>query len=292
MLDIFLDYLKNEKRFSNNTIVAYENDINQFNEFLREFYELNDKLEQVDPFHLRSWSVYLIDLGSSARTVNRKLTSLKSFYKFLLSRRIIDINPASILKGPKISKRLPSFVSENELLQLFDNFTFDDEFENRRNRLMIELFYATGIRLSELVNLKHGDILWGESAIKVLGKRNKERIIPIYRSLQIDLRDYVTTFLDNQGNIPFVFLTKKGSKVYPKLVYRVVNTYLSGVASSEKRSPHVMRHTFATHLLNNGADLNTIKELLGHTSLSATQVYTHNSIEKLKKIYQQAHPRA
>lgn len=292
MLNVFLDFLKNEKRYSNNTILAYQNDINQFNEFLKEFYELNDLIDQVDVIHLRSWSVYLIDSGNSARTVNRKLTSLKSFYKFLLSRKIIAVNPSSSLRGPKVSKKLPSFVSEKEIIQIFDNVIFDDEFENRRNRLMIELFYATGIRLSELVNLKFGDVLWGESAIKVLGKRSKERIIPIYRSLLSLLKDYVKTYLGPQVNNPYIFLTKKGSKVYPKLVYRVVNTYLSGTASSEKRSPHVMRHTFATHLLNNGADLNTIKELLGHTSLSATQVYTHNSIEKLKKIYQQAHPRA
>ena len=292
MLDSFLQFLKNEKRYSDNTVIAYGNDLNQFQAFLRDEYELNSIFKEVNAQYLRSWTVHLIDSGVSARTVNRKLTSLKTFYKYLLSRKIISVNPSSTIRGPKISKKLPQFVSEKEMMLLFDQVTFKDEFENQRNRLIVELFYASGMRLSELINLRKKDVLDYESSVKVLGKRNKERVIPIYQDLMWSLSEYIKTHqaaIEKEG---YIFLTKKGVKVYPKLVYRIVNTYLSAAATSEKRSPHVMRHTFATHLLNNGAELNTIKELLGHTSLSATQIYTHNSIEKLKKIYQQAHPRA
>lgn len=292
MLENFLQFLKNEKRYSQNTVIAYENDLNQFQVFLMEHYNQGSLYKNVDSLHLRSWTVHLIDSGVSSRTVSRKLTGLKTFFKFLLSRKIILVNPASSLKGPKLSKKLPSFISEKEMVRIFNEVEFSDEFENERNRLMIELFYATGMRLSELINLRKNDVLIHESSIKVLGKRNKERILPIYKTLQNKLIEYLSNHQSIVENNGYLFLTKKGAKVYPKLVYRIVNTYLSAASTSEKRSPHVLRHTFATHLLNNGAELNTIKELLGHTSLSATQVYTHNSIEKLKKIYQQAHPRA
>lgn len=292
MLETFLNYLKNEKRYSINTVIAYESDLIQFRDFLLVYYDLGSLYDGVESLHLRSWTVHLIDANNSARTVNRKLTSLKAFYRFLLLRKTIQHNPASSLKSPKVSKKLPHFVSENEMVRLFDEVVFDDEFENERNRLIIELLYATGVRLSELIHIKRSDILIYEASIKVIGKRNKERVVPIYKSLLESLSAYLKKHQPSIDADGYLFLTKKGAKLYPRLVYRIVNTYLSATTTSEKRSPHVVRHTFATHLLNNGAELNTIKELLGHTSLSATQVYTHNSIEKLKKIYQQAHPRA
>jgi integrase/recombinase XerC len=292
MFKNYLNYLRNERRYSSNTVTAYSLDLNQFADFLRIRYDIIELNIEVEAVHIRSWVISLIDAGVSARSVNRKLTAVKSFYKYLLAHKLITVNPASSLKGPKTAKKLPSFASEIDMVAIFDSVSFDDPFENDRNRLMVELFYATGIRLSELIDLTYEGVLFGQSAIKVIGKRNKERIVPIYPSLLESLQKYQLKYAAETSSNGFVFLTKKGAKLYPKLVYRVVNTYLSTARTTDKKSPHVIRHTFATHLLNNGAELNTIKELLGHTSLSATQVYTHNSIEKLKKIYQQAHPRA
>ncbi len=292
MLETFLNYLKTERRYATNTLIAYSSDLNQFAEYLVSSYDLTELNVGVDSAHIRSWVIHLIDEGVSARSVNRKLTAVKSFYKYLLAHKHIAANPASSLKGPRASKKLPSFASEVDMVAIFDEVTFEDSFENARNRLMIELFYATGMRLSELIELTYDRVLFGQSAVKVIGKRNKERLIPIYNSLLESIRNFQAKYAPNAPLNGYVFLTKKGAKLYPRLVYRVVNTYLSAARATDKKSPHVIRHTFATHLLNNGAELNTIKELLGHTSLSATQVYTHNSIEKLKKIYQQAHPRA
>jgi integrase/recombinase XerC len=236
--------------------------------------------------------VFMVDSGISARSVNRKMTTLKSYFKYLLQKKWIETNPTYKVRSLKNQKRLPQFVSEKEMFRLFDEFFKENSFESKRDRVILELFYATGVRLSELINLKKSDINRYEGVIKVLGKRNKERFIPVYPDLLSKLKELEELNEGVNNESDFIFLTKKGAKIYSKLVYRIVNTYLSQASNSEKRSPHVLRHTFATHLLNNGAELNTIKELLGHTSLAATQVYTHNSIEKLKKIYQQAHPRA
>ncbi|NBG66599.1 tyrosine-type recombinase/integrase [Acidiluteibacter ferrifornacis] len=292
MLKKFIDFLRNEKRCSENTILAYQNDLVQFSEFLEEQYSIKLEEEEIFSDHIRSWMVFMVDSGISSRTINRKMTTLKSYFKFLLQKKIVNANPTYKIRSLKNHRKLPQFVSEKEMFQLFESYFVEDSYECSRDRIILELFYATGIRLSELINLKFRDIDYSKGVMKVLGKRNKERFVPLYTELLQRLSALQMLNQELVSNADFVFLTKKGTKIYSRLVYRIVNTYLSQASNSEKRSPHVLRHTFATHLLNNGAELNTIKELLGHTSLAATQVYTHNSIEKLKMIYQQAHPRA
>ena len=290
-LDEFLKYLKLEKRYSPHTIKAYQIDLTQFQDYLEETYE--SVLQKVKHPMVRSWLAQMLDYGISPRSVNRKITALKSFYKFLLKEEIIKEDPTLKVIPPKMSKKLPAFVEEGQMSQLLDELDFTDDYAGVRDKLMIELFYSTGIRQSELINLKIKDIDLSSNMIKVLGKRNKERLIP----LTIELRQKIDAYLNIRAELPikdslYLLLTNKGKKLYPTLVYRQVNHYLSQVTSLDKKSPHVLRHTFATHMLNNGADLNAIKELLGHANLSATQVYTHNTIDKLKKVYNQAHPRA
>lgn len=290
-LEAFLNYIKYEKRYSQNTFISYAKDLDQFSTFC----EINDKqLLNADHKLIRSWIISLIDNQISSRTINRKISALKSFYKFLIREGNLKSNPLDKVLTPKITKELPSFVKENEMNLLLDGEYFSNDFEGKRDRLIIELFYATGIRLIELINIKISDIDENGLAIKVLGKRNKERIIPVTSQIVSLFRTYFeerkAVLNDSKSN--FVFLTKNGEKVYTKLVYRVVNRYLTYISTIKKKSPHVLRHTFATHMLNKGADLNAIKELLGHANLAATQVYTHNTFEKLKSIYNQAHPRA
>ena len=290
-LDEFLKYLKLEKRYSPHTIKAYQIDLTQFQDYLEETYE--SVFQKVKHPMVRSWLAQMLDYGISPRSVNRKITALKSFYKFLLKEEIIKEDPTLKVIPPKMSKKLPAFVEEGQMSQLLDELDFTDDYAGVRDKLMIELFYSTGIRQSELINLKIKDIDLSSNMIKVLGKRNKERLIP----LTIELRQKIDAYLNIRAELPikdslYLLLTNKGKKLYPTLVYRQVNHYLSQVTSLDKKSPHVLRHTFATHMLNNGADLNAIKELLGHANLSATQVYTHNTIDKLKKVYNQAHPRA
>ena len=290
-LDEFLKYLKLEKRYSPHTIKAYQIDLTQFQDYLEETYE--SVLQKVKHPMVRSWLAQMLDYGISPRSVNRKITALKSFYKFLLKEEIIKEDPTLKVIPPKMSKKLPAFVEEGQMSQLLDELDFTDDYAGVRDKLMIELFYSTGIRQSELINLKIKDIDLSSNMIKVLGKRNKERLIPLTK----ELRQKIDAYLNIRAELPikdslYLLLTNKGKKLYPTLVYRQVNHYLSQVTSLDKKSPHVLRHTFATHMLNNGADLNAIKELLGHANLSATQVYTHNTIDKLKKVYNQAHPRA
>jgi integrase/recombinase XerC len=244
--------------------------------------------------HIRGWVVSLIDSGDTPRTVNRKITTLKSFYRYLLKRQAITSNPMDKVLSPKQSKRLPAFVEEDRIIQLLDGYEFGNDFSGVRNRLLIEMFYITGMRLSELISLKQDDIDFYNLTVRVLGKRNKERLIPFHQAYIKVFKEYIKlkdeTFPETGHN--FFFVTDKGKPVYAKLVYRVISNYLRMVTTMEKRSPHVLRHTFATHMLNRGADLNAIKEILGHANLSATQVYTHNTFEKLRNIYKQAHPRA
>lgn len=241
---------------------------------------------------IRSWLVNLVEKSISTRSVNRKLTVLKSYYRFLLREGVVEENPIRKLNPPRTSKRLPVFIEKESIEQLFDKIEFEPGYPGLRNRLILEMFYATGMRLSELVNLKNADIDFYYHTIKVLGKRNKERLIPFSGRFELVLRHYLDEKLSCFGDNNVLFLTDKGKPVYPKLIYLIVNRYLRIVTTIEKKSPHVMRHTFATHLLNNGAELNAVKELLGHASLAATQVYTHNTIEKLKLVYNQAHPKA
>lgn len=288
----FLKYLKFEKRCSKNTVVAYEKDLDQFEEFV--FSTVGDfDVKTVDTKLIRSWVVYQMSQGLTAKTVTRKVTSLKAFYKYLLRQEIIPVSPVDGVITPRIPKKLPIFVDENSLHHLLDDGYFSRDFEGVRDKLILSLFYGTGIRLSELVNLTRAQIHLEEHLIKVLGKNNKERIVPYPRSLNALFEEYlILRGTEFGGEMPNFFVTVKGKKVYEKLVYRVVKKYLTLVTTLEKKSPHVLRHSFATHLLNHGADLNAVKELLGHSNLAATQVYTHTTTDKLQSIYKQAHPRA
>lgn len=285
----FLDWLQKEKRYSEHTILAYEADISQLDSFLKETYEAG--LLEASASMLRSWVVTLIEAGKTPKSVNRKISSLKSFYNFLQRKSLIGSLPTHKLVSPKTNKPLPAFIKNSEMEALFENFKFEDNFKGKRDELIMEILYSCGIRLSELIGIKEQNVNLFDTTLKVLGKRNKERIIPLHKELISKLQEYMK-LKSELFSSPLLLLTDKGKKMYPKFVYRKVNYYLGQVTTSKKKSPHILRHTFATHMLNNGADLNTIKELLGHTNLSATEVYTHNSIEKLKNIYKQAHPRA
>lgn len=291
MIESFIKHLRYEKRYSDHTLLAYRQDLSQLQLFLLSEFEISD-FKQVAHPHLRSWVVSLIENKITAKTVNRKIATLKSFYKFLRIREEADHNPASRLKPLKVDKKLPSFVRESEMVTLLDQFPFTDDFSGTRDRLILEMLYATGIRLAELINLKDLDVNSFQGSIKVLGKRNKERIIPMSDFIVKTLKDYQRKRNAELGNCEYLIVTDNGEKLYPMLVYRTVKKYLEQVTTISKKSPHVLRHTFATHLLNKGAELNAVKDLLGHTSLAATQVYTHNSMEKLKSVFDQAHPKA
>ena len=288
----FISYLSLEKNYSAHTVTAYQNDIEEFIDFCQTQYQLLT-IDDVDYGLIRSWIVSLVNASISNRSINRKVGSLKAYYKFLQRIEKIAANPLSKHKALKTSKKIEVPFSEIEMEKVLQQIPFEDSFEGVRNKLMIEVLYATGIRRAELVNLKVTDVDLSENAIKVLGKRNKERIVPLLFSTKNIFIDY----LKERKNLEVVvddncvFLLKSGVKIYDKLVYRVINKYLRRVSSKMKTSPHILRHTFATHLLNKGADLNSVKELLGHSSLASTQVYTHNSIAELKKVHLEAHPR-
>jgi integrase/recombinase XerC len=296
MVEKFINYIKFEKRYSDHTVTSYKSDLDQFFSYLSKEYN-TENLEDINYLIIRSWFVSMMQNKMSPRSINRKKTTLKSFYKFLNKEGVILENPMNKVISPKTPKRLPVFVEQDKMKNLLDNseINFGDDFTGIRNLMIIEMLYATGMRVSELVNLKSTDVDLYNSTLKVLGKRNKERIIPFGKNLKENILNYNNLkeklFLGQDTDEQF-FLTSKGKNIYQKLAYRVVKYYLSLITTLDKKSPHVLRHTFATHLLNNGADLNAIKELLGHANLSATQIYTHNSIEKLKNIYKQAHPRA
>lgn len=286
----FFRYLEFEKRFSKHTIVAYQNDLEQFALYIQTQFEL-DELDHLSHTFIRSWIVSMMDAGMKSKSINRKISSLKTYYKFLQREGLISQSPMQKIISPKTPKRLPQFVEQSQMENLLDEVDFEDSFEGYRDRLIIEVFYATGIRVSELVGLKSENVDTSRMFIKVLGKRNKERIIPISTELAIKIEDYIRFKEELFGVTDYFFVRENGEAMYTKKVYRMVNSELTKVTSIQKKSPHVLRHTFATHMLNNGAELNAIKEILGHSSLAATQVYTHNSIEKLKSIYKQAHPK-
>lgn len=286
MLDQFLHYLSFEKRFSPHTIVAYKKDIEQLYDVLG----VSDaNLSEISFQDIRGYRIYLVEQDLENTSINRKLSSVKTFFKFLKRSEVITVNPMAKIQGLKQKKQLPQFVPEN---QLWDSSTFndfDDEFTNRRDELILELFYQTGIRLSELINLKLSDV--SNKQIKVLGKRNKERIVPIAKPLENLINTYLKLRQDSPSICQNLIISNKGKKLESKFVYSKVNYYLSKVTNLKKKSPHVLRHTFATHMLNNGASLEAIKSILGHTDLVATQVYTHNSFKQIKNIYKTAHPR-
>ncbi len=289
----FLSYLRYEKRASAHTLRAYSSDLEQCAAYLADTYHTQTIHEATAP-QLRSWMVFLLEGGNEASTLNRKISTLKAYFKHLRRMGVVQHDPTQRLTRPKPSKRLPMVVAEKQMDELLDNLPFADTYEGHRNKTILELFYGSGIRLAELIGLKTTDIDLRNATIRVMGKRNKERIIPmgplLCRQIDVYLLQRNTTFGDSAERT--LFLTQKGLPMYPKLVYDLVHHYLSQVTTLEQRSPHILRHTFATHLLNQGADLNAVKELLGHSSLAATQVYTHNSIEKLKEVYRKTHPKA
>lgn len=289
----FLDYLKFEKHYSQHTVRSYKNDLDQFFVFIASHCGSEDP-ESVISSDVRSWMVSLIDSGYSTTSVHRKISGLRSFYRFLRREGFVATDPVEKVILPKKKKRLPLFVEEESLNMLLDSYDFGDGFSGRRDRTIIEMLYLTGMRRAELVGLRDGDIDIRGLTVKVTGKRNKERIIPLLSGFCDDITIYLEQ--RNTSGIArgedWFFVTDRGNKLYDKYVYNVVHRYLDMVTTIEKKSPHILRHTFATHMLNHGADLNSIKEILGHANLSATQIYTHNTFEKLKDVYKQAHPRA
>lgn len=287
-IDDFVRYLSLEKRFSLHTVQAYKNDLLEFESFISQ----NFQVALIDVSHnfIRSWVVALMENAISPRSVRRKISTLSGFYKYLIIRNVLSSSPVDKVPLPKVPKKLPVFVEENTMNFLFDSSFFTSDEIGVRDKAVILLIYHTGMRLSELISVKLSGLDFVKNTVKVLGKRNKERILPFSFEINETLKLYLSYREVLRGD--YLFVTPKGEKMYPKLVYRIVHNYLSKVSSLNKTSPHVLRHTFATHLLNNGADLNSIKELLGHANLSATQIYTHNSLEKIKSIYKQAHPRA
>ena len=286
--DNFIAYLSSEKRYSKHTIISYTNDINQFRLFLSNEYQIINDLSEINFQMIRSWIASLLEKGISSSSVKRKISTLKTYFKFLIREGIIKESPMLQIISPKSIKRLPLFVEKDQIESLLNEIEFDDGFIGERDKLIIDFFYVTGIRLSELINVKILDIDFDNSYVKVLGKRKKERVIPLSDRIVKELECFIKKYnIDN-----YLFTNLEGKRVYTKLVYRIVNKYIAKISTISKKSPHILRHTFATHMLNNGADINAIKELLGHANLSATQIYTHNTIEKLKSVYRQAHPRA
>jgi len=291
MKDKFLRHLKFEKRVSENTIKSYDNDLSQFLTF-SEKYENNRKISSIDNKTIRAWIIELSTKNFSNKSINRKIASIKSFFRFLIKRQIIKKNPSTLVKSLKAKQTLPLFLKEKDLISLFKTINISNTLDEARSDLILELLYGTGIRINELINLKSKNLDLIRNEIKVFGKRNKERILPINQNIVSKAKLYLNHKKRKFSKSEFVFLTDKGNKLYPMMVYRIVKKCLSSLINSEKYNPHLLRHSFATHILNKGGDLNAIKDLLGHESLAATQIYTHNSIEKLKETHKKSHPRA
>ncbi len=288
----FAEYLSNEKKYSPHTVLAYTNDLAEFTQFIKQDFG-EENIDTVNYPMIRNWIVSLVDSKISNTSVNRKMASLKAYYKFLLKIKQIDISPLAKHKSLKKPQKVQIPFSEKELNDVLQLPVFSNDFEGIRNKLIIDLFYATGIRRSELINLKYADVDLSRKIIKVLGKRNKERLVPLIAAVADLAKDYNRhrDELELIHEPEYFFLSLKGVKLNETFVYRIINTYFSHVSSKAKKSPHILRHTFATHMLNNGADLNSVKELLGHSSLASTQIYTHNSLAELKKVYGESHPR-
>ena len=282
----FLQYLQFQKRYSQHTITSYENDLTAFWAFILPYHF--EGISEVKAPVIRSWLASLKEEGLHSRSINRKISTLKSFFKFLLRNGEITSSPMSTIVSPKVTKRLPEFVEKDQIENLFSRIEFPDTETGKAEKLILEILYSTGMRKSELISLRTENIDFAGQQIKILGKGSKERIIPLSRYLA----EKIKLFIDETANSGFLFQNKKGEQLDPRYVYSIVKKYLSLVTTIEKKSPHVLRHSFATHLSNNGAELNAIKELLGHSSLAATQIYTHNNIEKLKEVFKKAHPKA
>lgn len=289
----FTDYLEFEKRYSQNTIISYLNDLKHLQNYLLITYQIKD-IVAVKHIHVRSWIVHMMQQSYNAKSINRKISSLKSYFKFLKRVKLVEVNPMLKIVAPKIGKRLPEYVKESSLEDLLNQEVDRSDYSSFRDILIVELLYVTGMRRTELINLLIKNIDNNKGQIKVLGKGNKERIIPLENKIIEKLTDFLKIRKEEfaECNEPYLFVSDKGKKMYDKLVYNIVTRHLGRITNSDKKSPHILRHSFATHLSNNGAELNAIKELLGHANLAATQVYTHNSIERLKEVYQKAHPKA
>ncbi len=287
----FIKYLKFERRYSHHTLIAYEKDLSQFLSFIEAQFELTEAGE-LTHFHVRSWLADMKDDKQSARTINRKLSSLNSYYKYLMRLGKVDKNPVQLLHAQKLPERLPAYLKEHETTHMLEELDFEQGFKGFTDRMICSLLYQTGMRRSELLQLKEQDIEWSLNQLRVLGKGNKERLLPIGPQLQQDIRDYIAEKrkLENYDS-KYLLVLENGKQLYAGYVYRIVKSQLGSITSLGKKSPHVLRHTFATHLLNNGANIQAIKDLLGHSSLAATQVYTHNNIEQLKEIHKTSHPR-
>jgi integrase/recombinase XerC len=291
IISFFLKYIKYEKRSSEHTVTAYGIDMKQFDEYLVKSYDFHHP-ELADFQMIRSWIVSMAEMKVENRSINRKIATLRTFYKFLLQKKVIEKDPMLKISVLKTQKNIPEFVREKELDSLLDDVEFPDDFAGVRDKLILELLYGTGMRLSEMIDLKETDIDFYNRTVTVLGKRNKQRIIPISQPLVKLIQDY-QFFKNTEGLMhEYLIVSEKGNQAYPVMIQRITKKYLSLVTTLVKKSPHILRHSYATHLLNNGAELTAIKDLLGHSSLSATQVYTHNSMEKIKKIYEQTHPKA
>lgn len=293
MKEAFLSYLESEKRYSKHTVTSYRTDLSQFEEYLSSTYDLEYILEAKQQ-QIRSWMAFLRQSGLEPRSISRKLACIKSIFKYAIRKKLIFENPTDGINSPKIRKKIPVFLPDKDLNKLLNVDFFTNDFEGTRDRIVLEILYGTGIRLSELIGLRVSDINHFKSTVRIRGKGNKERVIPVNKSLMNIIEDYYEfrRQIASESSSDCLILRSDGKSVYPMMVYRIVKKYLNMITTVEKKSPHVLRHSFATHLLNKGADLNAIKDLLGHENLAATQIYTHNSLEQLKSAFKNAHPKA
>ncbi len=288
----FIKYLRFEKNCSSHTEISYLNDLNQFQEFIES--ETGEfKPETIDRDLIRMWIAHLIEKGLKANTANRKLSTIKSFYTYLQKKQIVDVNPAGYITGPRVNQKLPSFVKHSDMLEVLNPDSFSDNFEGKRNLFLMELLYLTGIRREELIGLKDGDVDLLSNTLHIHGKGNKDRLVPFSDKTKQLFLEYLSARNDEiENRVPYIFVRKNGKMMYPAMVYTIVNRHLSNVKTLSTKSPHVLRHSFATVMLNNGAEINAIKNLLGHASLASTQIYTHVTFRELKEVYDNAHPRA